>query len=361
MFRYRRRKKRPFWKSFLLWSAGLSLVGWGLYQAAQFRQRLVADFQQAQARAAEEGLIARPSVAVGGVSIAPRDAWGSARDGAPARQGAAGADPVGDGATLEIVDAAKDTEIVRRAPRILPHFAPLPIFEATLTPADLIARGMNDIECGRIAEGRSALNAALYRTTDESDAQCLRDMLADLNMGVFLGSEVLPEDPLACYIDIEPGDSYLRLAREFGIPTSHLELINPSLNPRNLKPLTGVKIVKGPFRIQVVKHASRLDLYLGDLYIRSYHVSLPEGNYLPRGDYRIAQGGKLQVANRAWIGFEGTEEANETVESGWIFGSWGPRGTSARNRATGIMLADADLLQLYNVLVESRSHLHVEP
>jgi len=153
----------------------------------------------------------------------------------------------------------------------------------------------------------------------------------------------------------------LKLGREFGLPAAYLEGINPSLNPRNLKPLSGVKVVQGPFHLSLVKHANRLDLFASDMYVRSYAVELPEGNFLPKGDYRIVAGTKLQVGERFWIGFEGTEELTQSVENGWFYGSWGPRGTSARNRATGVHLQDSDLQQLYNVVVETHSQLHVLP
>jgi hypothetical protein len=122
-----------------------------------------------------------------------------------------------------------------------------------------------------------------------------------------------------------------------------------------------VKVVAGPFSVRVVKHSGRMDLLVRDMYVKSFAIALPEGNYLPRGEYRVNVGTKLQVGSRAWIGFEGSEQATGEVESGWIYGAGGPRGASARDRATGIQMSDPDLLQLYNLLVESRSHVCVEP
>ena len=182
-----------------------------------------------------------------------------------------------------------------------------------------------------------------------------------MNGSVFLGTALLPVDPLARYVDIQPGDSFLKLGRTFGVPAAYLAAINPDLNPRNLKPTAGVKIVQGPFAVRVVKRAARLDLFARDMYVRSYAIALPEGNYLPRGAYRVAQGTKVQAGGRAWIGFEGAEDATAGVQSGWMYGSTGPRGSAAKDRATGVRLADGDLLQLFAVLVETRSTLQVEP
>jgi hypothetical protein len=182
-----------------------------------------------------------------------------------------------------------------------------------------------------------------------------------MNASVFLGSAIVPEDPAARYMEIRPGDSFLKLGRQYAVPAAYLEAINPSLNARNLKPLTGVKIVRGPFSLRLVKHAERLDLYARDLYVRSFGTTFPEGNVLPRGDYRIAAGTKIQVGARAWIGFEPADSATEDAASGWIYGSSGPRGSTARDHQSGIQVADRELLQIYNVVVEGRSHLYVEP
>lgn len=366
MSRYRRRRKHSPWKTLPLWAISLALVGWGLYQAADFRQKLIADFEKNRELAVVEEGIARPSVAVDGVSIARRDPV-AGRRGNPADARLARPTntppPVDDGATLEILDPQREStdDAPRRTPRTLPHFAPLPAYDLALPADALVALGHAALDSGRIPEGRAALNAALARTADPTQAQSLRDLLAALNGPIFLGTDILPDDPFACYIDIEPGDSFLRLGRDFALPPPYLEALNPTLNPRNLKPLSGVKVVHGPFRGRILKAAARLDLYLQDLYIRSYRISLPEGNFLPPGHYRLTPGNKIQVGQRCWIGFEGLDETTLAVDAGWIYGSWGPRGNTPKNRTTGLCMADADLFQLYNVLVESRSHLLVEP
>jgi hypothetical protein len=113
--------------------------------------------------------------------------------------------------------------------------------------------------------------------------------------------------------------------------------------------------------VRISKHEQRLDLYARDMYVASCAVDFPDGNYLPKGDYQVTAGTKLQIAGRTWIGFEGHEPATEEITSGWLFGAAGPRGSDVKNRATGIHLADSDLVQLYLVLTEARSHLRVEP
>ena len=163
---------------------------------------------------------------------------------------------------------------------------------------------------------------------------------------------------------IRAGDTFLSLGRAYGVPAAFLQKLNPKLEPRTLRPQTGVKIVQGPFHVRLVKHAARLDLYARDLYVASCLVTFPEGNYLPRGDYEVAPGTKLQAgapsAGRTWIGFQGVEPATEGVTSGWMFGAAGPRaprpGPRHRDSTGGTGPGE-----LYNVLSEGRSHVRVEP
>jgi len=237
-----------------------------------------------------------------------------------------------------------------------------PIFDTSISASELITRGKADLAAGRMVPARFALNTALARTQDPAASADLRGILSTINEGVFLGSDILPDDPCARLIEIQDGDSFLKLGRTYGVPAAFIQSINPSIPPEKLKPLTGVKIVQGPFHLRIIKHERRLDLYARDIFVRSFTVEFPEGNALPGGQYGIAPGTKLDLGGtRIWIGFEGYETATQDITAGWIFGSAGPRGSTQRDRASGIELADSDLAVLYNVLSEGRSRLRVEP
>jgi LysM repeat protein len=243
-----------------------------------------------------------------------------------------------------------------------------PTFDAALPAEELITQGKQLLDSGQIVAGRFALNAALARITDdggEARAQQLRALLSDLNVPVFLGSAVLPDDPAARLVDIQTDDTFLKIASTYGLTAGLLQTLNPSLSSRDLKPHTGIKIVQGPLHARIVKHDHRLDVFARDLYITSLRVDFPEGNYLPRGDYKVSAGTKLQLGPpnslRTWIGFHGVEDATEQVESGWVFGSAGPRGHTTRDLATGVQLSDSDMQTLFVTLTESHSHVRVEP
>jgi hypothetical protein len=335
----RRRTKKTSWGKLPLWVLAMGLIGWSLWQAEMLRrtvsQRGAAAALPAamavgtiEAPADDEATVPTMTVAGGGELAEARTAW------------AVPAEVTG---PLEAV----------------------PAFEESLSAEELITRGVGLRNEGKAVAARYTLNEALARTSDEGRAGQLRATLAGMNVRVFLGTDVLPEDPSVRLVAIRTGETFLSLGKAYGVPAAFLQRINPRLNALNLRTGAGIKIVQGPFHGRIVKHAGRLDLYARDIYVASCGGDFPEGNYLPRGEYTVAAGTKLQVGAgagmRTWIGFQGIEEATGGVTSGWIFGSTGPRGTTTKDRATGVHLAEGDLAQLYNVLSEGRSRLRVEP
>lgn len=335
----RRRNKGPRWASRIMWCAMGTLVAWGLWQAHEVRRSVMLESQHAAVVSLDDAQTAAASdPALRPIVQLPY---------LPPLMAATGA------IQPSVVLIGLDSQAG-------PFGSEVPAFPGNLSADDLRAKAAALLDAGQIARGRAALNAALWRAGDGPDADPLRRQLATLNSGVFLGSDVLPDDPFANFIEIQPGDTFLKLGHQFDVPASYLEAVNPNLNARNLKPLTGLKVVQGPFNLRLVKHARRMDLYLRDLYVRSYPVQLEEGYYLPQGEYRIAAGTKVQVQNRVWIGFEGDEPATLDVTAGSLYGSAGPRG-AARNQASGIRIADEDLWQIYNLVVETKSLLRVDP
>jgi hypothetical protein len=334
MMRSTRHKKRPLWVAIPLWACLLAFAAWGLWQFAAFRQKLLADVQPP--RAAPAAPSPDPNSEIQTLFLDDNritDPWADATT--PVLGAGAGNDP----------DLAAD------------NHAP----DNSRTPEEWMTLGSSLLNQGHVAQGRAALNAALQTLGADTRAPILRQQLATLNEGVFLGSAVVPEDPAAPFIEIQPGDSFLKLGRRFFIPAPLIEKLNPNLNPRNLRPGTGIKIVQGPFHLRFAKAAHRLDLYARDLYVKSFSAQVQEGDFLPRGVYRMKAASKINVGAKFWIGFEGASADARAISIGWIYGSPGPRLGRNNGLASGLKVGDDDLRQLYNALVESRSLLKVEP
>jgi hypothetical protein len=337
MMRFNRRKKRPLWVAIPLWGGLAMFAAWGTWQFAAFRQKLLADVpppvRALPAADPDPGLDAQTIFLDDNRSTDP---WADATT------------PV-----LGMVHPAAATADLRE---------PLPGGpDNSRTPEEWMTAGTAFLNQGHIPQGRAALNAALQSLGDDPRAPLLRQQLTTLSEGVFLGSAVIPEDPAAPFIEIQPGDSFLKLGRKYAVPATLLEKLNPSLNPRGLKPGAGIKVVQGPFHLRYAKAARRLDLYVRDLYIKSFGAQVAEGDYLPLGVYRLKAASKITVGAKQWIGFEGASGDARNIAIGWIYGSSGPRLGRNNGLASGLKVGDDDLRQLYNALVEARSLLKVEP
>ncbi|MEI8194550.1 MAG: LysM peptidoglycan-binding domain-containing protein [Phycisphaerae bacterium] len=152
---------------------------------------------------------------------------------------------------------------------------------------------------------RTKLNAALALLGDSPNGAEIRTTLAALNGSVFLGPDVLINDPYAPLLSIEAGDSFLKIARRHQITVDLLATLNPQLDSNHLRTGAGIKVVRGPFHLHVVKHELRADLYLRDLYVRSFAIQIADGYFLPIGTYRVRNQGKIRLVpaaeGRGWI------------------------------------------------------------
>ena len=325
-----------------MWSVAGLLVGWGVWQASLLFRGLIADASQNASQASEAGVATEPTAT-------EFSKLASGTDGEP-----------GGIQTVEVVPV-HDPWIEAMMPVVEDEAAPVAGGASIMSTDDLLKHGARSLEDGLLVEGRGSLNAALSMMDNDTRAQGVREQLAALNDAVFLGTAVLPEDPAVRLVEIQEGDSFLKLGQKYAVPAALLEMVNPGVNPRNLKVSVGVKIIEGPFHLRMFKSVRRLDLYARDLYVRSFPAEVVEGDFLPSGTYRLSSGGKIQVGNREWIGIEGVIEKTRDVSCGWLYGEAGPRMTRGDVRVSGLKLRDSDLAQLYNVLVETRSLLRVEP
>ena len=335
----RKDKSNSLLATMATWTVVTILLGWGVYQMAAFRQTLLADARKNSD--APAGETSRPSEEAL-VEIEPVQ-----------REDAMPDDP----------ELRAAVGLARESAAATAEAAP-PTAEQLQRILELLKDGEQALSTGQIIEGRTALNSALEMLpASDPRGASVRQTLAALNTGIFLGGEVIAEDPLAHYVEIAGGDNYLKIGRSNAVPAALIAALNPSLNPKNLKPGTGVKVVTGPFHLRLAKSDHRLDLYTREMYVCSYHTITEEGNYLPRGVYRVKSEEKIQVGTKQWIGFEGAESGTGSIAIAWIYGSTGPRNSGGKraDSGSGIKLKDADLAQLYNTLVEGRSLIRVDP
>ncbi len=124
-----------------------------------------------------------------------------------------------------------------------------------------------------------------------------RKLLAEVNRTLIFSSEIHEKDPYVETYKVQSGDNLAAIGDRYRVPWQFLRRINGGLEPSRLAAGEKLKVVNGPFNAVVHKSAFRLDVYLDDLYIRSFPVGLgKEESATPTGTFRV----KEKVSNPSW-------------------------------------------------------------
>ncbi len=145
------------------------------------------------------------------------------------------------------------------------------------TPAgadDLIAR-------------RGVLNRRLAATRDADEARRLRQRLMELADRTIFSREVFGNDPLVETYVVQPGETLTVIARRYKVSPEIIMRINGIRDARRLRAGQRIKVPHGPFHVRIVKHDFRLDLYLQDLFVRSFKVGLGANGGTPTGTWKV--------------------------------------------------------------------------
>jgi len=246
----RERKSNPVGK-IIMWCILALVVSWGVWQFFVVRQSILAELHAGRM---DTGTAAGAGDSGGGEGAGDTD---------DVRRRLLD-DPAGPTAAAEGADVAVHVD---------PGTAPAATQE---TPVDegkiesMMAAARQSLDAGDVVAGRGSLNAALAALGERPGSAALREQLAGLNGGVFLGTEVVADDPYVQMVPIVAGDSLDRIAHRYLITPDLVAVLNPQLSPRNLRTGTPVKVVVGAFHARLLKGSGRVDLYARDMYVRSF-------------------------------------------------------------------------------------------
>lgn len=152
-------------------------------------------------------------------------------------------------------------------------------------------------ESGDVIRARHELNALLPRASAPGDARRVRELLARIADETIFSSKATNGDPLVETYTIKPGDLLVKVAPKYDVPYELLMQINGIKDASRLGAGRTIKAVKGPFHARISKSAFRLDLYLGDLYVRSYPVGIGGDNPTPEGEWKV----KAKLSNPTYF------------------------------------------------------------
>ena len=159
---------------------------------------------------------------------------------------------------------------------------------------------------------------------------------------------------------VKSGESLSRIANKYGVTRHSISLINSISNPNKIRPKQKLKILPGKSFIFVSKKDFRLDLYLDDIFIKSYPIAIGLEDKTVPGTYVVGKcevnpswstpdgrllpfGHKENILGTRWIGFDGSPNSNGLG----IHGTAKPESIGTKASAGCVRMRNADVNELF--------------
>lgn len=272
-------------------------------------------------------------------------------------------------------DASKlvETSAIKFEPAVV---APEPTLSATPAPRpgdSLVETGRAALANGDLLSARNALNSALAAGLPEPAAGQVRNELIQLGATTIFSGRILPGDDLVDRYVIKTGDNLARIANQYSITADLVAAINGIPDKNRIREGQVLKVLRGPLHAVVLKRAYRLDIYLGDVLVRSFPVGLGLDDSTPTGGWKVKnklenptyyppRGGAIISADdpdnplgERWIGLEGVSGDALAQERYGIHGTNEPESIGKSVSLGCVRMHNPDVEQVYSYLIEGKS------
>lgn len=142
---------------------------------------------------------------------------------------------------------------------------------------------------GKLVDARHDLNALLQQSLTGADQAEVRRLLTTLADETIFSRRRLADDPLVDQYTVQGGDVLVRIGQEYKVPSDILMRINGIKDERLLRADQKIKVLRGPFHARIQRSDFRLDVYLQDLYVKSFRVALGADQGTPLGVWRVKE------------------------------------------------------------------------
>lgn len=241
------------------------------------------------------------------------------------------------------------------------------------------ARGW--IENGKLIEARTELMRVFAGQLPQAEAEESRALLKRIADETIFGPRPFQGDPLVESYTIQSGDALVHIGRRFDVPYEIIMRINGIRDATRIRAGQRIKVPKGPFHARISVSQFRMDLYLGDVYVRSYRVGLgstgtPTGVWvvrdrLPRPTYyppASATDKRVRGPNdpenplgTRWIGLQGVEGAAVGQEGYGIHGTIEPDSIGKAVSLGCVRMHNEEVEFVYDLLVPGKSKVTIVP
>ena len=263
-----------------------------------------------------------------------------------------------------------------------PTGAPAVSSEPNPTVANILsqAAALRQSQPGRTIEARNNLNDALKLPMSSQQRQEVKDAMAKLAEDWLFGPAVFAGDTLCETYMVKPRERLEVIGRRQKVPYEILMQINNIPEPKKLQSGKAIKMVKGPFHAKVYRSAYTLDLYLQDMYVRSFRVGLGKPGFeTPTGVWRVQENGKLieppwtdpdtgrlyksgdpdYPLGSRWIALDGLEGQAKNRTGFAIHGTKAPEQIGTGGSRGCIRMYNGDAVLMFNLLIPVYSQVEV--
>ena len=150
-----------------------------------------------------------------------------------------------------------------------------------------INASLHRYQSGQVVTARQELNRMLSISRDASEQAELRRHLRKIADATIFSRTVIDGDPLIAVHTIGSGEYLINIGKQYKVPFEALMLINGIEDPGKVRAGQKLKVPRGPFHARISTTQFRLDVYLGDYYLRSYPVALGADQGTPLGKWTV--------------------------------------------------------------------------
>jgi LysM repeat protein len=144
-------------------------------------------------------------------------------------------------------------------------------------------------QAGQVIAARQELNRMLAISRNESERAELRRHLRRIADETVFSKQQRPDDPLFETYTVQPGEYLINVGKQFDVPHEAIMLINGITDPTRIRAGQKIKVPRGPFNAKIHQAQFRLDVYLQDLYLRSFPVGLGTDKGTPLGEWVVKE------------------------------------------------------------------------
>ncbi len=246
--------------------------------------------------------------------------------------------------------------------------------------AAMLADAQNCINEGKIIVARNTLNDTLNMQMDPATREVVKNLMTNLADQWLFTRVIQLGDDLCTTYRVQSGDMLSSIAARHKVPYQLIMKLNNIPSERSLRSGQQIKVINGPFHVVVYKSAYMMDLYLQNIYVKSYKIGIgKEEHETPVGLWRVKMGGKMvkptwtdpdtgktyhaddpdYPLGSGWIALEGIDNRTRGIQGIAIHGTNEEHTIGTKSSRGCIRLYNGELTQVYDLLEPGATELRI--